>query len=109
MNELGSSPVLGCVGKLILGYPSDSFFSKTSSQGLSLQAETYPKILKDKSGYPGILSQGPGISRDIPTDTIGTGFQMPGTQAASETCQCATCPWHDVLLQQGPGLILHAA
>jgi len=74
INELESSPVLGWVGKLILGYPLKTYFSKTcpkhgfSFQGISqynFQAKTYPKIFKDKSGYPGISRLIP-RSRDIP-------------------------------------------
>ena len=55
------------LGFFFKGYPKYNFY-----------AQTYPKILKDKLGYPG-LSQGPGISRDIPTYptcTTGTVFQM---------------------------------
>ena len=41
-------------GFVFEGYPMYNFY-----------AQKYPKILRDKLGYPG-LSQGPGISRDIP-------------------------------------------
>ncbi len=44
--------------------PKHGFFFEGCPK-YNFYAQTYPKILRDKLGYPG-LSQGPGISRDIP-------------------------------------------
>ena len=127
-NEPRLSRILSCFRRLILGYPWYNFRSKTYPktwfffqgypwynfrsktypkiwfffQGYpkyNFYAQTYPNFCKDKLGYPG-LSQGPGISRDIPTySDLYHGCSFPDEEASyrQQTFRSSTVAAHNSL------------